>query len=998
MRCVAQVTRCLLLFALIFFYPGLLPGQHTPVAYRLDKDNGLPSNHVYGTLIDHLGYLWIATPKGAVRYNGYETKIFNVNSGLPKEDIWHLEEDAAGRIWLCTIANEFGYLYKGEYHPAFQDTALIYPRTVHPYKKGIVFVNAGGRAIPRIKEWAFYAYTGGGSSGNVTRTFEHPLYLNKRIELVSLIDTAVCLLCFDGPFLRWKKIRDLTPSDYNEMAVGKHLDFHRNYLYAFVPNFPGLRVIDVRHNTPSCNVSPVTESGGIILYACYQGSNLAVIGTENVYLLDSFMRPGKVYSYASLTNRELRRTNQPCVYDEDPLWGQLLSTQAKGIYIINRQLRPFEPADIQALDGFSFIGGNGDSIGYWWNEAAHELLALGRQGVLSRWSFPAVRNVIKFIPLREHRPLLVCSQSAYLADLLTRRLQPVFPGTTYRYGTRVTPVRMYDAAAINSDSLFALQVGLERFVKFTLCDDRYISLDDYWYHKIIHDRPRNGFWLYGDQKVCFYSIPDNRCMTWNSAVLKKAGIRKIEGMAVDNRYGNIFLKETNRLLLYHNPLRPPRVLSTGNTLCNGTLMIQGRNLVLYGQFGVWHAVITGRGELEGITVHRNFKNAHYNSIYDVQAFDDQLLMKTDKGGYRISLLPGPPEAEQHRVVEKTLFIVTAIDSTFRVADGDTVIVHPDHPLLQLDVINPVGTGALKLKYHFPGKEDAGRDLPGRELSLAALGPGFHELRLQARDDVWQSDELRLLLRIRPRWWQEPYFPWAVLSLALLTSGALIVVTRAIVLRRNARKQLLTEMALKGVHAQINPHFIFNTLSSTQYFIRSNKIKEAYDHINRFSRLLRNFLRASKHKYITIAEETENIKAYIELQQTRFEQRFSYEIRIDPGVDLQSKIPSLLLQPLIENAIQHGLLNRATPGNLRISFSGNESLCIRIEDNGIGRKQARMLQEQNILKQESYGSDLLKSLLYLFNEYEKNNITLTYFDKELPDAGTLVEIMIHNQPR
>ena len=103
MKGVVQVLRSLLLFASFFFFPmysGPVQAQRGPVAYRLDKNNGLPTNHVYGSLVDHLGYLWLATPRGVVRYNGYEMKIFGVSNGLPKEDVWNLVEDSSGRIWL----------------------------------------------------------------------------------------------------------------------------------------------------------------------------------------------------------------------------------------------------------------------------------------------------------------------------------------------------------------------------------------------------------------------------------------------------------------------------------------------------------------------------------------------------------------------------------------------------------------------------------------------------------------------------------------------------------------------------------------------------------------------------------------------------------------------------------------------------------------------------------------------------------------------------------
>jgi len=87
--------------------------------YNLNMDRGLPTNYTYCMLTDQYGYLWIATRKGVVKYNGYETVLFNYASGLPEEDVWRLYEDKKRRIWLSSISRQIGYIRNNTYHPVF---------------------------------------------------------------------------------------------------------------------------------------------------------------------------------------------------------------------------------------------------------------------------------------------------------------------------------------------------------------------------------------------------------------------------------------------------------------------------------------------------------------------------------------------------------------------------------------------------------------------------------------------------------------------------------------------------------------------------------------------------------------------------------------------------------------------------------------------------------------------------------------------------------------
>jgi sensor histidine kinase YesM len=214
--------------------------------------------------------------------------------------------------------------------------------------------------------------------------------------------------------------------------------------------------------------------------------------------------------------------------------------------------------------------------------------------------------------------------------------------------------------------------------------------------------------------------------------------------------------------------------------------------------------------------------------------------------------------------------------------------------------------------------------------------------------------------------------------------------------KTAKKNRQLELELKSVYAQLNPHFIFNSLNAALYLVKMKKFPDAYDHIYKFSHLMRAYIKSSRNRYIALKEEIANLKNYIELQQVRFKDKFDYNIFVEETVDTDVKIPSLLFQPLVENAIIHGLLPKETKGNLSISFADNlknDEIICTIDDDGIGRIQSKLKSEHNPLKGESFGGDLIKDLVEIFNKYEKIKIGIEYIDKEEPITGTIVKIKI-----
>ncbi len=152
------------------------------------------------------------------------------------------------------------------------------------------------------------------------------------------------------------------------------------------------------------------------------------------------------------------------------------------------------------------------------------------------------------------------------------------------------------------------------------------------------------------------------------------------------------------------------------------------------------------------------------------------------------------------------------------------------------------------------------------------------------------------------------------------------------------------MELKALLSQINPHFIFNSLNSVQKYIASNDKEQAFDYLSNFGKIMRSTLENSNESYIAISDELEVLRIYMDLEAKRIPGKLSYEFIVDEKLDIYNmKIPPMLLQPYIENAIWHGIMQKGSPGNIRIIISQvKESVHCSIEDDGIGRKRSAEL--------------------------------------------------------
>jgi ligand-binding sensor domain-containing protein len=293
-------------------------------------------------------------------------------------------------------------------------------------------------------------------------------------------------------------------------------------------------------------------------------------------------------------------------------------------------------------------------------------------------------------------------------------------------------------------------------------------------------------------------------------------------------------------------------------------------------------------------------------------------------------------------------------------------------------------------------------------------PGNYVFKIKtaSADGVWAERSIEVT--IMPPWWSTwwAYFMYAVLIAAVIWT---IVYYHSRSLRRELEQRKkeqqfaemkqktaelerqATEVEMQALRAQMNPHFIFNSLNSIDLFILQNDKAKASKYLTKFSRLIRMILNSSANATVSLAEDLEALQLYLELENLRLENKFSYKIECDPNIDTDYiQVPPMLMQPFAENAIWHGLVNKKDEGHLCINISQEDSVLIcTITDDGIGRKKAAELEDKSG-KHKSMGMKITEGRIAMMQEINGENESVKIrdlVDAEGNAAGTEVVLKI-----
>ncbi|MCP4053892.1 MAG: sensor histidine kinase [Mesoflavibacter sp.] len=234
----------------------------------------------------------------------------------------------------------------------------------------------------------------------------------------------------------------------------------------------------------------------------------------------------------------------------------------------------------------------------------------------------------------------------------------------------------------------------------------------------------------------------------------------------------------------------------------------------------------------------------------------------------------------------------------------------------------------------------------------------------------------------------------------LIGGLFLLVVLAYLMYKYIKQQKLANnlLALKSLRSQMNPHFIFNALNSVNSFIATNDERTANKYLSDFSKLMRAVLENSEEDFIPLQKEIQLIELYTKLEHFRFKDKFDYKISVEETIDIEAyKIPPMLLQPYIENAVWHGLRYKEDKGilDIKICKKQKDQIEITIADNGIGRKKSKALKTENQKKHNSKGLGNIKKRVTILNEMYKDKVDISIEDNQtnIEDVGTKVTVTL-----
>lgn len=294
-------------------------------------------------------------------------------------------------------------------------------------------------------------------------------------------------------------------------------------------------------------------------------------------------------------------------------------------------------------------------------------------------------------------------------------------------------------------------------------------------------------------------------------------------------------------------------------------------------------------------------------------------------------------------------------------------------------------------YRVLGKKSQWVSTKNNQIPFSNLKPGDYEVQVSSIPEFDPAHSLSYKFNIDLPFTQTWYF---VLMVVSITALVLFAVFRTITTREKLKNNLMFSQQ-KALISQMNPHFIFNTLNSISYYIDEKEGAEASNYLIKFSRLIRSVLDSSTTGRIRLANEIKDLEQYLKLEKLRFEEKLEFHLEIDADVQDMVEgtvIPSMIIQPFVENAVIHGIGPKPEAGNIWLRFSlHNGKLVVVIEDDGVGRDFAKRTGRKQVEKKLSLGTSNTHTRIELLNRVNKTDIRIETTDV-IPN-GTQVKLSI-----
>ena len=303
-----------------------------------------------------------------------------------------------------------------------------------------------------------------------------------------------------------------------------------------------------------------------------------------------------------------------------------------------------------------------------------------------------------------------------------------------------------------------------------------------------------------------------------------------------------------------------------------------------------------------------------------------------------------------------------------------------------------------IKFFYKFDDGEWQPTTGRQIEFASMPYGKHTILLKSfGEQEVEGPVATLIIIVETPFWATFWFK-IIIGIAIGVAAYLILRKRFEAVRKKQQERLelqskIAELRHQALAASMNPHFIFNALNSIQHFINSHNTEEATDYLAKFARLIRMMLDYGGKTFIPLKDELERLNYYLELEKIRFGNKLTFTIDIDPVLlQEQPEIPNMVIQPVVENALWHGILPANRNGNLHISFVKlNNAIRVLVDDDGIGVHESKRRKKGN---HNSLGIQMIRERLDLLKKLSGYQATIVIQDKSdfnPPGQGTVVQI-------
>ncbi len=925
---------------------------------RFTVNEGLASSKVFDVAQDGRGLIWIGTELGLCRYNGSAFKTYGVLDGLPGNSVIDLYPDNQGRLWMLLQAG-LGYWKGGQYTP------LRLP---------------GGTGMERLSSFA----TSPGGDLYFTSPDAIWNFRAERISKVTITEPGFqlangVLYRVDQDGTLWfgsgRTIMKLSAGQVDTVVNNENFA-KRHYLNQnpegklfYVSSDRVLR-IDGEKATP---VYPAVTA----LLRSEADLSTVFIDPEGNWWIGSFT--GGLYFFAAdqlesgTSVHYLKEENITDIFQDrdDNLW---IGTDAAGLFLLSyrarqvRNIRGEAGGLLEDLFSGEVISPDGVSWSLSRRRQANALLARHPSG--DSVQIQNLGNPYKIIRGPENAVFVTSSAGFFKADWAgVEMLRKEQAGSK----TGVAP-RSVQA------NRFRLLAGPTRVA---------------WYDSLL-----NLTWLYTMGGLLEYDGKSFDTLVANTEN-RKLIISGMAGLPGQNRvwmssYGlGLFLWQNDTLLRF----------GTEQGLNSNSLVDVWTNP----QGELWVIGSNGVNKLHDINYEQ--KTFRVYSLYE----NDGLMIGEVRGGLErrdtiwlrtnagLSFFPSDLITREPRTnpgLEITSVIIDNRDTT--ILPEYELAYHQNDLEIGFSAIAYSDSRRIRYRYRVLGLDDRWQERDFGELRLSKLRPGSYTLEVRSVDiyGMESTTTERIRFVIRPAIWQQlGYQILAALLLLATTIGLVWIETRRRAKQREAQlilEKQLAETEQKALRSQMNPHFIYNVLNSIQQFILRNDTESALDYLGEFGDLIRRSFENSKHMAIPLSDEIAFLNTYLMLEKMRFDERLEYQIEVGPGVDIHyTFVPSLLIQPFVENSIRHGLRHKEGVGHIDIRFAiSGENLVCTIDDDGVGIDQAMESEQWKPEEHRSSGMEITRSRLQVFNKVNPGKVGMEVFDRKIQGgSGTRVVLTI-----